>query len=67
MTFLQPPELPRILTLLVVEVVEEIQPWEEEYSLMIWLPESIPLLKLAIRGAPLEEAQLFPRWKHQFP
>ena len=55
MKFLEPPELPRILTLQVVEVVAETQHWEEEHSLMIWFPEPIPLLDLTIKDTLLEE------------
>ena len=67
MTFLQPPEVPRILTLQVVEAVGKIQHWEEGHSLMIWLIGQIILLELAIRNHLLEGAQLLLEWQHQFP
>ena len=44
--------------------MEEIHPLEEENSLMIWLPEPIPLPDLTIKGPPLEESQLLRGWKH---
>ena len=66
MTFLQSTKPHRILTLQVVEVVDEIQPWEEKHSLTISLPEPIPLLELATRDPPSEEVQLPLGWKCQF-
>ena len=58
MTFPEPPELPRILTLQADEVMVETQHWEEEHLLTIWFPEPIPLLELTIRDPLSEESQL---------